>query len=181
VQEDAMSDDVKLCIEILEQAITFEEEGMRFFTERAEQASTALERNVLRSLAKDEAGHRAYLAKLRDDLVATHKIEALVEDDHTHRPPREIFETALASVDDPESPEGHELEILRGAMEVEKRGFSMYTEAADRVEAPRARELFLHLAAEEQNHYQLLHNTYTYLSNPSGWHGYDESPMLDGG
>jgi rubrerythrin len=57
----------------------------------------------------------------------------------------------------------------------------MYSEAAAKVESPQARELFEHLAAEEQDHYRLLHNTYEYMSNPEGWHGFDESPMLDGG
>ena len=31
----AMSDDLRLCVEILEKAIAFEEEGMAFFQERA--------------------------------------------------------------------------------------------------------------------------------------------------
>jgi rubrerythrin len=176
-----MSDDVKLCVEILDRAIAFEAEGMRFFTERAEGAPSELERNVFRSLAKDEAGHRAHLAKLREDLLATNSIDALKEEDHDHRSPRAIFESALEESADPYQPEAAELEILKGALEVERRGYRMYSEAAARVESPQARALFEHLAAEEQNHYQLIHNTYEFMANPEGWHGYDEEPMLDGG
>lgn len=175
-----MSDDVQLCVEILEKAIAFEEEGMRFFTERAENAPSVIERNIFKSLAKDEAGHRAYLMGLRDDLVRTHQIEVLRAEEGEHRPPREIFVEALANVKGPEHVEASELEILRGALEVERRGYTMYKAAADKVDSQSAQELFLHLAAEEQNHYQLLHNTYEYLSNPEAWHGYGESPMLDG-
>jgi rubrerythrin len=181
IQEATMSDDVKLCVEILNKAIAFEEEGMRFFGERSQNASTRMERNVFRSLAKDEAGHKAYLIQLRDDLLRSNDIDSLQDDHHSHRAPRQIFEEALASVDDPQSAEPEELEILRGAMEVEKRGFAMYSEAAHKVDSAKARELFLDLAAQEQNHHQLLHNTYEYMANPEGWHGYDESPMLDGG
>jgi rubrerythrin len=178
-----MSDDVKLCIDILNQAIAFEEEGIRFFAERAEAAPSSLERGIFRSLAKDEAGHKAYLLKLRDDLVKTHDLAALTVDEGSpeHRSPREIFEASLASAQDPYQAEAEELEILRGAMEVEKRGYAMYSGAAAKVDSPQARELFLHLAAEEQHHFQLLSNTLEYLANPEGWHGYDESPMLDGG
>jgi rubrerythrin len=176
-----MSDEVKLCIEILDKAIAFEEEGMRFFTERAESAPSQVERDIFRSLAKDEAGHRAYLMKLKTDLVRTRDVEVLVEGDHEHRPVRSIFEEALANVGDPYTAEPEELEILKGAMEVEKRGYTMYSQAAARVVSPRARELFEHLASEEQNHYRLLHNTHDYLQDPEGWHGYDESPLLDGG
>lgn len=176
-----MSDDVKLCVDILNKAIAFEEEGMRFFSDRAENAPSTLERNIFRSLAKDEAGHKVHLMKLRDELVRTKDIDSLQEEDHPHRTPREIFEESLAAAQDPYSPEADELEILRGAMEVEKRGYAMYATAAQDVESTKARELFEHLAAEEQNHYQLLHNTYDYMANPEAWHGFDESPMLDGG
>jgi len=176
-----MSDDVKLCVDILKNAIAFEEEGMRFFSDRAENAPSTLERNIFRSLAKDEAGHKAYLVRLRDDLLRTRDIDSMAEEGHPHRTPRQIFEESLATVQDPYSAEAEELEILRGAMEVEKRGYAMYSGAAKQVESIRARELFEHLAAEEQNHFQLLHNTYDYLANPEGWHGFDESPMLDGG
>ena len=176
-----MSDEVKLCVEILDKAIAFEEEGMRFFTERAESAPSELERNVFRSLAKDEAGHRAHLVKLREDLLATNSVDVLKEEDHDHRSPRAIFEGALEESSDPYQPEAAELEILKGALEVERRGYRMYADAAARVESPQARELFEHLAAEEQNHFQLIHNTYEFMANPEGWHGYDEGPMLDGG
>ena len=50
-----MSDKVKLCVEILEKAIVFEEEGMAFSQERARNAPSTLGRNLFNSLAKDEA------------------------------------------------------------------------------------------------------------------------------
>jgi rubrerythrin len=177
----SQADEVKLCVEILDRAIAFEEEGMRFFQDRASNAAAALERRVFHSLAQDEAGHKAYLLRLKEDLLRTSDMESLQHDEHAHRGPREIFETALGSVDDPLNPESEELEILRGAMEVERRGYRLYSDAAERVESPRAKALFRHLAGEEQNHFQLLHNTYEYMSDPEVWHGYDESPMLDGG
>mgnify|MGYP001817861535 CR=1 FL=1 len=52
-----MNDDVRRCVEILEKAIAFEEEGMAFFQDRAEIAPSTLERILFNSLAKDEAGH----------------------------------------------------------------------------------------------------------------------------
>ena len=176
-----MSDEVKLCIEILDEAIAFEEEGMRFFTERAESAPSHVERDIFRSLAKDEVGHRAHLMKLKEELVRTNDINVLDDDDHEHRTARDIFETALAGVDDPYTAEAEELEILAGALEVEKRGYEMYAAAAAKMTSAKARELFEHLAAEEQNHYTLLRNTRDYLSDPDAWHGFEESPMLDGG
>jgi rubrerythrin len=74
-----------------------------------------------------------------------------------------------------------ELRILERAMEVERKGYGMYSRAAAEMASPRAKELFEHLAAEEQTHFQLLTNTHDYLADPEGWNGFNEGPMLDGG
>lgn len=177
-----MSDDLTLCVEILEKAIAFEEEGMAFFQDRAEHAPTTFERNLFNSLAKDEAGHKAHLVRMREDLLRERNLDVLpdVGDDHI-ADVRRIFDTALAAAHDPYDYLPEELEILNGAMEVERRGFAMYDGAAAAVENVKAQAIFTHLAAEERNHYALLKNTYDYLADPEGFAGFDGNPMLDGG
>ena len=177
-----MTDELKFCLKILEEAIKFEEEGMSFFKEREKSAPSAIERSVFASLAADEAGHRAYLVKMRDEMIAKNDVSAiqLEEDDHG-RGAREIFAGALEAVADTDPYSTDELEILRGALEVERRGYKMYSEAAKGVTSASAKETFEHLAAEELEHFRLLSNTLDYLSDPDGFHGFDESPMLDGG
>lgn len=177
-----MTDDVRLCVEILEQAIAFEEEGMAFFQDRAENAPTSLERNLFNSLAKDEAGHKAYLVQMREDLLREGTVDVLpdVDEDHVLNV-RKLFNDALEGATDPYVAELEELEILKGALDVERRGHAMYAGAAAKVVSPRAKALFEHLAAEEQNHYTLLKNTYDYMADPEGFAGFDGNPMLDGG
>jgi len=177
-----MNDDVRRCVEILEKAIAFEEEGMAFFQDRAENAPSSLERNLFNSLAKDEAGHKAHLVKMREDLLREGTVDVLpdVEDDHILNV-RKIFNDALESANDPYNFELEELEILKGALDVERRGYTMYAAAAADVSSPRAKALFEHLAAEEQNHYSLLKNTYDFMADPEGFAGFDGNPMLDGG
>jgi rubrerythrin len=174
--------DVQYCLEILEKAIAFEEEGMAFFQDRAQNAPSTLERNLFNSLAKDEAGHKAYLVKMREDVLRENSLEVLpdVDDDHVQSL-RGIFEAAIEGASDPYEFELEELEILKGAMDVERRGFHMYDKAARELPAGKARDLFEHLAHEEQNHFGLLKNTYDYMADPEGFAGFDENPMLDGG
>ena len=177
-----MSDDVRECLDILDRAIKFEETGMSFFLDRAQNAPSELERNLFRSLAEDEQGHKAYLMQLKQQLLANNNPDDMEpEEDHEHRSARDIFETALESVKDPYQAEASELEIIKGAMEVERNGYTMYSKAVETVESERAKDIFRHLAREEQHHYSLLKNTYDYMADPEGWHGFDESPMLDGG
>ena len=179
--EDTMND-VKHCLEILEKAIVFEEEGMAFFQDRAQNAPSTLERNLFNSLAKDEAGHKAHLVKMRDDILREDSLEVLpdVADDHVLNV-RAIFDDALDGAHDPYDFKLEELEILQGAMNVERKGYHMYAKAAEEVEAPRAKEVFAHLALEEQNHYTLLKNTYDFMADPQGFDGFDGNAMLDGG
>ncbi|HOX25559.1 MAG TPA: ferritin family protein [Candidatus Krumholzibacteria bacterium] len=177
-----MNDDVRECLDILARAVSFEETGMAFFLDRAANAPGELERNLFRSLAEDEKGHKAYLLKLRSQLLANHDPNDMQpEGDADHRSARQIFESALEHASDPYAAEPAELEILKGAMEVERKGYAMYTRAVASVRSARAKEIFQELAREEQNHYTLLKNTYDYMADPEGWHGFDESPMLDGG
>ena len=177
-----MSKDLEKCIEILGKAIAFEEEGIRFFTEKAQTSTSEVEKNIFDSLAEDEKGHKRYLVKLREDLTRSENLDPLeTTEDHHDRAPREIFETALETVKDPYVYNAEDLEILEGAMEVERKGYAMYSKAAAEMESPRAKALFEHLAVEEQTHFELLSNTYDYIKDPEGWHGYEEGAMLDGG
>jgi rubrerythrin len=179
--EDIMND-VKYCLDILEKAIVFEEEGMAFFQDRAQNAPSSLERNLFNSLAKDEAGHKAHLVKMRDDILRENSLEVLpdVSDDHVLNV-RAIFDNALEGANDPYDFQLEELEILNGAMDVERRGYHMYAKAAAEIDSPRAKEVFSHLAAEEQNHFALLKNTYDFMADPEGFDGFDGNAMLDGG
>ncbi len=177
-----MSNDVRECLDILDRAIKFEETGMAFFLDRAENAPSEMERNLFRSLAEDEKGHKAYLVQLKEQLLVTNNPDEMQPDaDDDHKSPRQIFEVALEAVKDPYAAEAAELEIIKGAMEVERNGYTMYTNAVNSVQSERAKSIFQALAREEQHHYSLLKNTYDYMADPEGFHGFDESPMLDGG
>ncbi len=129
-----------------------------------------MERNLFNSLAKDEAGHKAYLVKMREDLLREGTVDVLpdVDEDHVLNV-RKLFEDALEGASDPYVGELEELEILKGALDVERRGYTMYADAAAQVASPRAKALFEDLAGQEQNHFTLLKNTYDYMADPEGF------------
>jgi rubrerythrin len=177
-----MNDEVRECAAILDEAVKFEETGMAFYVERGENAPNELERNLFRSLAEDEKRHKAYLLQIKSQLLAKNNPKDMQRGTGGgRRSTRDIFEAALEQASDPYTAEPAELKIIAGAMEVERKGYAMYTKAADTVASVRAKEIFRDLAREEQDHYALLKNTYDYLADPEAWHGFDENPLLDGG
>jgi rubrerythrin len=180
-EEDGMTEAVKQCLEIIDRAIQFEDTGINFFEERAARAKSALERNLFRSLAKDEVGHKEYLTQLRQELTAANRIDAMSPASGQHPTARHIFESAMSGAHDPYDYKTEELEILKGAMEVERKGFAMYSRAVESVDSEHAKQIFRHLATEEQKHYTLLKNTHDYMEDPEAWNEFDEGSMLDGG
>ncbi len=175
-----MSDDRQQCLQILNNAIVFEEEGMRFFIEREQASPSAVERNIFKSLAKDEAGHKAFLVALRDKITAGMDPNAIEADDDHPRKARDIFTEALDEAEDELPLAEEELDALRGALKVEERGYKMYKDGAESVESPQAKALFEELAHQEQDHYRLLKNTLDYLADPAGFSAFDEGSMMDG-
>jgi rubrerythrin len=180
-EEERMSDAVKQCLDIIDRAIQFEDTGINFFEDRAGKAASTLERNLYRSLAKDEIGHKQYLLQLRTELAQANKVDAMSPASGQHPTARHIFESAMSGAHDPYDYKSEQLEILKGAMEVERKGYAMYAKAVDAVESKHAKQIFSHLAAEEQKHYILLKNTYDYMADPEAWNEFDEGSMLDGG
>ena len=82
-----------------------------------------MERNLSTSLAKDEAGHKASLVRMLDDLQRENTVDVLPEVDADHvLNIRGIFEKSMEDVTDPYEFQNEELEILNGAMEVERKG-----------------------------------------------------------
>ncbi len=176
-----MSDDRQECLRILNDAIAFEEEGMRFFLEREETSPSAVERNIFHSLAKDEAGHRAYLVTVRDKLTEGMDPNDMEADEDHARKAKEIFAAALDEAEEELPLAEGELDVLRGALKVEERGYKMYKDGAASVESPQAKSIFEDLARQEQEHYRLLKNTLDYLADPAGFAAFDEGAMMDGG
>ena len=173
--------DYEQAVKVLDKTISFEAEGLKFFTDRSSRAPTRFEREIFLALAKDELGHKTYLEKLREDLVQTHDLGTIADEGHDQWSARKVFAAAIDRAIDPYTPRPAEIEALRSGMELKRRGFAMYREALDQMETRKARELFEHLAEEEKVHFQLLRNTYDYLDDPEQWHGFDEGPLLDGG
>src|SRR6056297_3638138 len=135
-----MNDDVRECLEIMDKAVEFEEAGMTFYLDRGESAPSSLERDLFASLAKDEKGHKDYLLRLKAQLLKNENPEDMEpQTDPQQSSAREIFERALENASDPYDAQASELEIVQGAMEVERKGYHMYANAVSTVKSERAR------------------------------------------
>ena len=61
------------------------------------------------------------------------------------------------------------LDIIKFAMEMEKKGQEFYLNNRDKVKNPRVRKIFENLADVEDSHYKILKQHYDTLSNTEDW------------
>lgn len=74
-----------------------------------------------------------------------------------------------------------ELEAFKIAMQMEKEGLEFYRKAALDAKTEKEKALFERLIKEEQQHYDIFSNTYSFLSDTGNWFMWEEHSIVDGG
>jgi rubrerythrin len=161
-------------------ALDSEREGLEMYQKASERTLYPLGKEMLLSLAEDEKSHIRMIEKIAHGLGLSKALE-----EARKGTPRQRVKTAFAELKEAVAEDlavcADELEALKIALDMEKRSYAFYkqgaTEAASRDEAA----LFEKLAAEEDEHYRMLQNTYEYLQDSNHWFLWTEQGLLDGG
>src|ERR1700690_44144 len=74
----------------------------------------------------------------------------------------------------------NELEALKIAMKMEKDGYDFYLVAAAKAGSAQEKKLFERLAVEENDHYAILNETFSFLDNTGQWYMYEERGIVEG-
>jgi rubrerythrin len=118
-----------------------EEEAVQFYTRLAERVEKPWMRAVFEGFAREEQGHKAKLAAIKEgrvDLPAPAKVQDLKIGDYL--------------VDQKPNPELDYQEALILAMKKEKAAFRLYSDLANVTEDEKLRQVFQALAQEEAKH-----------------------------
>jgi rubrerythrin len=171
------------CIEgnILKQALQMEQESREFYLNAARKVENKLGRQMLESIAKDEEGHHTLLLQLQEGAAGTALGECRAEYEDAGARLRALFSEYGAQAAEEVSADTDDLEALNIAMEMERKGYNLYKEAASKASDPSAGKVFVFLAGEEEKHFEVLQNMHRYLSDPRAWFLEQEHGLLDGG
>ena len=166
---------------ILRQAMEMELEGREFYLNAAGKVENRLGRSMLESLAKDEEGHHALLLQIQEGEVqaALGECKSGYEDGAARV--RALFAEFGTKATGEIKAGTDDLEALNISMEMERRGYDLYKQAASESTDESAAKVFLFLADEEQKHFEVLQNMHRYLSDPENWFLEQEQGLLDGG
>jgi rubrerythrin len=127
--------------DVLDFAMDSEEEAVQFYTRLAERVEKPWMRAVFEGFAREEQGHKAKLAAIKEgrvDLPAPAKVQDLKIGDYL--------------VDQKPNPELDYQEALILAMKKEKAAFRLYSDLANVTEDEKLRQVFQALAQEEAKH-----------------------------
>jgi rubrerythrin len=74
-----------------------------------------------------------------------------------------------------------ELEAFKIASQMEKEGTNFYKKALSGAKKDKEKTLFEKLIKEEEQHYSIFANTYSFLSDTGNWFMWEEHSIVDGG
>jgi rubrerythrin len=143
--------------DILDFAMNEEQQAVEFYTRLAAQATTSDMRRIFEEFANEEIGHKARLAKIR-------------EEGTYDTPAEKISDLKIADfiVSAEVKPDMSYQDALVVAMKKEKAAFKLYTVLAERAPNSEMKNLFLSLAQEESKHklrFELEYDEYVLREN----------------
>jgi rubrerythrin len=155
-------------------AIKMETDAISFYEEAANKTQHPFGREMFKGFVKDEKRHLVMLLCLFKGMKITEEIVR----------PKETIKTVFSSLKtqmmERASAVQSEMDALRIALQMEKEGFHFYETAAANALSRQEKELFERLVLEENDHYTILNNTYTFLENTGQWYMYEEQGIIEG-
>jgi len=155
-------------------AIKMETDAIAFYEESANKAHHAFGKEMFRGFVKDEKRHLAMLHNLFKGLGLKENFAN----------PKEEIKTVFSMLKEQMMRRAEviqsEMDAIRIALDMEKAGFDFYTKAAVNAPTPEEKKLFERLTVEENAHFTILNETYSFLENTGQWFMYEERGILEG-
>jgi rubrerythrin len=158
----------------VETAIKMETDAISFYGEAAAKAHHPFGREMFKGFVKDEKRHLVMLQCIFKGMDIN---EEFVR-------PKETIKTVFSSLKDQMMERAQavqsELDAIKIALDMEKEGFDFYKRAAEKAPSEKEKELFERLVIEENDHYSILNETYSFLDNTGHWFMYEERGIIEG-
>ncbi|MDY7042043.1 MAG: ferritin family protein [Chloroflexota bacterium] len=184
--------DTNSALSILRRAMKGERDGYRFYVEASQRSADPAGAGTFRNLANAEEDHLRLIFVEYQSLsagqgwVAPEEAMAReVEVDIAKPLPweeAESKETPFSATWAAYEVDGlaGDLAALEFGLDMEKKFYKMYQEAAAQAEEPQARQAYGFLMKEENKHYKILQDAYDYLSDNKHWWDDWELPFFEG-
>jgi|YelNatPaOPRAMG01_1025707.scaffolds.fasta_scaffold12976_3 rubrerythrin len=155
---------------VLEMAIANEIEGRNILLNGRDSSLTPLGKSTFEFLANEELKHIELIKEFAKTLNGVEEWDAnkmkSVSFAEAGARIKGIFERFASQFESVSQSDNERLETYQVAMDMEKRGYDFYSEAAEKASDERSKALFKFLAGEEEKHYTMIQDTYEFLKHP---------------
>jgi rubrerythrin len=142
-------------------AIRFETDGRAFFLEAARKTKDYFGKAIFTSLAEEERNHIERIKVIGRSLDETGEWPS--SEDPTSAPSETVFEEARRQIDNRVLDRTNDIEAVKYAIELEKKGYRLYSGLAAQAPDPEEKAFYQQLAREENRHLQILEETWSAL------------------
>jgi rubrerythrin len=161
---------------VIRSAIKTENDAIDFYKEAAEKTRHPFGKRMFLSIKQDEERHLEDFMCIMQDLdirdrvqISPKKKMKTIIEEHKDL----LLQGIMATTD--------EIDALRIAMQMEKDSIQYYKGVSEGIHAAREKALFGRILREEQEHYDILSNTYSFLTDTGNWFMWEEHSIIDGG
>jgi rubrerythrin len=158
----------------IEVAIKMEKDAIDFYTEAAGKTKHPVGKKMFLSITEDEKRHLKMLSAIFKDIGITPENVSPMGNIQT------IFKTMKDAMMQQVAATKDEIDAFRIAMQMEKEGVEFYKKAEAEAPTEIERALFMRLVKEEQQHYDVFANTYSFMSDTGNWFMWDERSIVEG-
>lgn len=164
--------------EVIDKAIVMEEEGYDFYKAAEKRTANGFGQKMFASLAQDEVRHKKLLQGLKAKMPAdARELDIPLPKDRM----KSVFADAKADMDKSVKPTSDDIDALTFAMAKEKDSYKLYHDAAADSSDPKVKAVFARMAAEEDQHYEILEQTKYVLEQFANWTLWTEDGPIEGG
>ncbi|MBI4710822.1 MAG: ferritin family protein [Nitrospirae bacterium] len=161
---------------VIEVAMKMETDAIKFYSEAAGRIKNNVGRKMFLTIAKDEERHLENLSRL---------LKGFLDQAYEGISPVKNVKTVFKSMRDEMMQKvgatADELEAFKIAMQMEKEGIAFYKKTLSDLQSKEGKSLFERLVKEEEEHYNMFSNTYSFLSDTGNWFMWEEHGIVDGG
>ncbi len=176
--------DIQKSLEALKLALKTEEEGYKLYRDGAAQSKNEFVKSIFEQLFKDELMHMDLIKRFYAELNEAGSWAKLSEEEKNYKglkgELKTIFTTTLKNVESgKETITASDKEVYQRAIEFEKHGVKMYSDLYAETSDDKAKKFYSFLRDMEQEHADVLDDTYQYLEDPDNWYLKEEGWTLD--
>jgi rubrerythrin len=176
--------DLQKSLEALKLALKTEEEGYSLYKSGAAATHNEMVKSIFEQLFKDERMHMALIKRFYAQLNESGSWAQLKVEEKDYKGLRgeykTIFSKTLEKVNSGEQKfTDSDAAVYQQAIDFENRGVKMYSRLYEETKDEKAMKFYAFLREMEQDHADVLDNTFQFLKDPHNWYMHIEGWTLD--